>query len=207
MRFLIFVLIVSLTSFAGAEMSSLENATFSQCGINCLYLCLKYHQINENIDDIYAAVKPDEENNVSLKQLAKFAKTRGLYVRPVIKPVFGDVEKALTGNRSIILQYALDLPDKTKFKHIVALVKPDRKILLLDYPAPAYEIKTEDLKTTVSNSEGMLVVSPQPIINFAEFLNGKTLKSLSFYAIAAGLIIAGFLTVKSFRKTGKTKEI
>jgi ABC-type bacteriocin/lantibiotic exporter with double-glycine peptidase domain len=207
MRFLIFVLIVSLTSNTCAEISSLENVSFSQCGINCLYLCFKYHKINENLDDVYAAVKPDEENNVSLKQLANFAKTKGLYIRPVIKPVFDDIEKFLTKDRSIILQYTLDLPDKTKFKHIVALVKPDRKILLLDYPAPAYEIKTEDLKTTVSNSEGMLVLSPQPIINFAEFLNGRTLKSLSFYAVAAGLIIAGFLTVKSFRKTDKTKEL
>ncbi|MBU1260273.1 MAG: hypothetical protein ABIJ52_00560 [Pseudomonadota bacterium] len=206
MRFLFFALIVLLVLPIYAEVSSLENASFSQCGINCLYLCLKYHHIDENLEDVYAAIKPDEGNNVSLKQLADFAKTKGLYVHPVVRPAFEDVKKFLTKDNSIIMQYALELPDKSKFRHIIVLVMPEQKILLLDYPKPAQEIETEKLAAVVADSEGMLVLSGQPITGFVEFFNGRSLKSLSFYAICVGFIVVGLFIVNS-RKTNRAKEI
>lgn len=206
MRFLFFALIIFPVSFICAETSSLEDTPLNQCGINCIYLCLKYHKINEKLDDVYAAIKPDVENNVSLKQLADFAKIKGLYVHPVIKPSFSDVKKFLTKDNSIILQYTIDLPDKSKFRHIAALVKPDQKILLLDYPRPAQEIETGELAMTISNSEGMLVLSRQPVTGLAELFDGRSLKSLSFYAICAGFITVGLLII-TLKKTNRTKEI
>jgi len=193
MKRLILVLILCLTACGETELSSLDNASFSQCGINSLYLCLKYHHINENLDDVYVAIKPDKDNNVSLQQLADFAKTKGLYVHPIIKPSFIDIKKYLNKDSSIVLQYVIDLPDKTKFRHIIALVKADEKIFLLDYPGPAKEKEAEELAVTISNSEGMLVLSKQPISNFAELFNGRNLKSLSFYAICTGLALIIFI--------------
>jgi hypothetical protein len=162
---------------------------------------LKYHKINERLDDIYAGIEADADNNVSLKQLADFAKIKGLYVHPVIKPTFSEVKKFLTKDNSIILQYAIDLPDKSKFRHIAALVKPAQKILLLDYPAPAQEIEMGKLAVDVAHSEGMLVLSRQPITGLGELFNGRSLKSLSFYAICAGFISVCLLVIANFKKT------
>ena len=207
MKFSFFALIVLLVLPIYAEISSLENASFSQCGINCLYLCLKYHHIDENLEDLCALIPPDAENNISLKQLADFAQKKGLYVHPVVKPVFNDVKKFLTGeHNSIILQYTLELPDKSNFRHIVVLVRPEQKILLLDYPRPAQEIETENLAAAVARSEGMLVLSGQPITDLVEFFNGRSLKSWGFYAICASFILTGLFIVNS-RKTNRAKEI
>jgi len=206
MRFLFFALIALLALPIYAEISSLENASFSQCGINCLYLCLKYHHIDEKLEDVYAAIKPDGENNVSLKQLTDYAQKKGLYVHPVIKPVFDDVKKFLTKDNSIILQYTIDLPDKTKFRHIVAIVKPDQKILLLDYPRLAQEIETEKLAAVVANSEGMLALSGQPITGLVEFFNGRSLKSWGFYAICTGFILVGLLVGAKSKKSDRIKK-
>ncbi|MDD5135213.1 MAG: hypothetical protein PHP01_07375 [Phycisphaerae bacterium] len=206
MRFLFFVLSVFLPSLIDAESSSLENVPFSQCGINCVYLCLKYHHIDEKLENIYAQIKPDAENNVSLKQLADFARKKRLYIHPVVRPAFKDVEKFLTKNNSIILQYAVDLPDKTKFRHIITLVKPDQKILLLNYPMQAQELEKEKLTAHVEDSEGMLVLYPQPITSFVEFFTGRSLKSLSFYSICAGFVFVGIPVITAFKKRQAKKH-
>lgn len=198
-----------LTAFAENEVSSIENVQFNQCGINSLYLCFKYHKIDEKLDDIYASIKADADDNVSLKQLANFAKKEGLYVHPVINPSMNDINKFLTKDNSIIIQfkYNLNLQDKPQLSHIAAIIKPQQKIFLLDYPQSAKELDLARLAMILSKSDGMLVLSKEPIkANLAEILNGRSLKSWSFYLICASFIMFGLFCI-NVRKAKKQKEV
>ncbi|HPC28433.1 MAG TPA: cysteine peptidase family C39 domain-containing protein [Candidatus Methanomethylicus sp.] len=223
----------------GMEVSSVEGMELSQCGVNSLYLCLRYHGIEQRLDELYAQVPADEDGNVSLKQLADYARGKGLHVKAVIKPTVEDVTNVLgqkegltqgsqrsqgqkaedhgqdgrgtredseagsfghsTRDTSVVLQYAVNMPDKSKFRHIVALVRPEDKVLVMDYPGSAQEIMPEKLAELVSMSEGMLILSTKPLINAAEFLNFKTVKSWSFYAICVGLVMLAGSAVSSLR--------
>lgn len=143
--------------------SSLETIQLNQCGINSLYLCLKYHGLNVPLEDLYGSIRPDAQNNVSLKQLGDHAKRKGLYVQYRKKPGSRTVQKDLQKNRSVIIQYQIILPDNSIYKHIAVLIKPDRKIILLDYPNTRQEVSLQDLAFLDENSEGMFLLSPKPI--------------------------------------------
>ena len=145
-------------------MSFSENISLSQCGVNSLYLCLKYHKINVGLEEMYSAITPDAENNVSLRQLANYVKNKRLYIKAIMKPSAADIEQSLKNDTSMIVQYVTELPDKSKFKHIVGLIKSDQKILLLDYPKKAQEISNEDLVKMAAMSEGLLVISKRTLL-------------------------------------------
>jgi hypothetical protein len=86
----------------------------------------------------------------------------------------------------------------------VGLVKPDQKIMLLDYPKKAQEISNEDLVKMASLSDGLLVLSKRPVVSMAEFLDFKSLKSVSFYLLSSGIIAAAMIFVGSrYRKNKK----
>lgn len=206
MRFLIFTLFVLSALSSGAELSFLEDTPLGQCGINSLYLCLKYHKIDVNLKEMYSTIVPDAENNVSLRQLADYVKNKGLYIKAIIKPSAADIEQSLKNDTSMIVQYAIELPDKSKFQHIVGLVKPDKTILLLDYPRQAQEISSEDLVKMASMSDGLFVISPKQVVNAAEFLNFKSLKSIGFYLILLGMTSAIAVFAVSRRKHNKEAE-
>jgi ABC-type bacteriocin/lantibiotic exporter with double-glycine peptidase domain len=195
-----------LAGVACAEMSSVDGMQVSQCGVNSLYQCLKYHGINEKLDSIYVSIPADADWNVSLKQLADYAKAKGLHVKPVIRPTAADVQNYLTKDTSIILQYAKDMPDKSKFKHVVAMIRQDNKILIMDYPKQASEIEPGDLAALMPLSEGMLVLSPKPLINAAEFLNFRSAKSWGFYSMCGGAVMLGVAAVSSLRRNRRARQ-
>lgn len=188
-----FAVLVGSSTVQPQGISSLENVRLGQCGIHSLYLCLKYHGIDSLLEDLYTCIQPDSENNVSLKQLGDYAKRKGLNVQYRKNPAPEDVPKILQRRRSIILQYKTPLPDNSIYKHIVALIKPDTRIVLLDYPNSRQEVSLEDLSFIDGNSEGMLILSPGP------FSNHWGLAGIC-------LIISGFLGIMTFPMLGKNKN-
>jgi ABC-type bacteriocin/lantibiotic exporter with double-glycine peptidase domain len=191
-----FVVLVRSSTFQSEEISSLENPRLSQCGINSLYLCLKYHGTGIPLEDLYINIQPDSENNVSLKQLGDYAKQKGLYVQYVNNPESGDIQTFLQGKRSVLLQYKTPLPDNTTYKHIVALVKADNEIILLDYPNPKKEVTLQELSVINGNSEGMLILTEKPFIN---------LRSAGACLIASGLL--GILILGMIKKSKRNKAL
>lgn len=185
--------LVGASTIQPQGISSLENVHLGQCGINSLYLCLKYHGIDTPLEDLYTHIQTDSENNVSLKQLGDYAKRKGLNVQYMEDPGSGDVQRILQRKRSVILQYKITLPDNSIYKHIVALIKPDTRIILLDYPNSRQEVSLEDLSFIDGNSEGMLILSPKPMINH-----------LRLAGIC--LIVCGFLGIMTFPMIGKNKN-
>lgn len=206
MRFLIFTLFFLSVLSSGAELSFLDDTPLGQCGINSLYLCLKYHKIDVNLKGMYSTIVPDSENKVSLRQLADYVKNKRLYIKAIIKPSVADIEQSLKNDTSMIVQYAIELPDKSKFKHIVGLVKPGNTILLLDYPRQAQEISSEDLVKMASMSDGLLVISKKPVVSTAEFLNFKSLKSIGFYLVLLGVTVVIAVFAISRRKHNTETE-
>lgn len=187
-----FVVLAGMSASRTEGISSLENVQRSQCGIHSLYLCLKYHGADASLEELYTGIPPDHENNVSLKQLGDYAKRKGLYVQYRKKPGSRAVQKDLQKNRSMIIQYQIILPDNSIYKHIVALIKPDTGIILLDYPNLKQEVSLQDLSFINGNSEGMLILSPKPIIH-----------NLGSAGIC--LIVSGFLGIMAFPLIGKNK--
>jgi len=176
MRGFVIFLFVSVSILVHAEISSLNNIHLSQCGINSLYLCLRYHKVDIRLDDMYSSIKSDAENNVSLKQLADYAKSKGLCVEPIINPSVEDIQRALQGRHSIVLQYNTTLPDNSNFKHIVALIHSDMKIFLLDYPKVNQELSFSDLGKIEGKSEGMLILSEKTLNDWRESLKLRSMK-------------------------------
>jgi ABC-type bacteriocin/lantibiotic exporter with double-glycine peptidase domain len=202
------VAVVALSVAAtGGEVSSLEGVETSQCGVNSLYLCLKYHGTKQELDELYEQVPADASGNVSLKQLADYARGKGLWVKPITKPTAADVQSNLTRDTSIILQCAMDMPDKSKFRHIVALVKPQESVLLMDYPRRAREIGPEKLVALVAKSEGMLVLSTRPLTSLADLLDFKSLRSWGFYAIFAGLAMLVVVVAGNVRRGKAVRKV
>jgi ABC-type bacteriocin/lantibiotic exporter with double-glycine peptidase domain len=194
-----------MATLANEEISSLENIQLSQCGINSLYLCLKHHKVEVHLEEMYSCIKPDAQNNVSLKQLADYAKNKGLYVKAIITPSVKDIQRVLNSGDSVILQYNTELPDKSDFKHIVALIKPDAKIFLLDYPKPRQEIILADLAKANIRSDGLLVLSRKFVTNWGELLDFRSPKSVSFYLIMCGTLMGITIFAMGMRKKcGKT---
>jgi ABC-type bacteriocin/lantibiotic exporter with double-glycine peptidase domain len=204
MRALISILFLSGTSIL-ANVSSLENVDLSQCGINSLYLCLKHHKIDVSIEEIYSSIKPDAQNNVSLYQLANYARSKGLHVKAIIKPSISDIQKSL--NNNVILQYRKELPNNSELTHIVALIRHNSKTYLLDYPSQRREVTAADFTKVNIKSDGLLILSENRIIGWQELLNLRSLKSVSFYSIVCGLFttMVVFITskCKNYSKKGK----
>jgi hypothetical protein len=144
---------------SGEKKSSSEDISMGQCGINSLYLCLKYHKIDASLKEMYSAITPDAENNVSLRQLADYVKNKELHIKEIMKPTASDIEQSFKNDASMIVQYTIELPGKPKFRYIAGLVKSDNTILLLDYPSQTQKISIEDLVKTASKSDGLLVIS------------------------------------------------
>lgn len=200
---IVFCILAGAGAFQHEEITSLNNFQLSQCGINSLYLCLKYHGKDVGLEDLYSKIRPDAENNVNLKQLSDYAKTQKLYVAFAAAPDAEDIQQSLHGKCSIILQCKTTLPDQSKFKHIVALTKSDTKIILLDYPNPKQEVTFQDLSVIDGNSEGMLILSEKPIIK---------LRSAGLYMILSGilaLLIIPFVgdKIDKKQKRGRTLSI
>lgn len=191
---------MSLSLVSGNDKSSLKDVKLNQCGINSLYLCLKYNGIETNLDQIYSDIEPDADNNVSLKQLAGYAKRNGLYIKPVIKPSCDDVKKYLSKDTSIILQYALDLPNESNFKHIIAIVmSANNNIFLLDYPKPAFRIEMEEIAGGITASEGMLVLSKKPVNFFSRLFDFQSVQSWFIFPVCLSVIAVCLVTIIYFK--------
>lgn len=179
--------------FGLTNVSALENPQRSQCGINSLYFCLKYHGWNISLEDLYASIHPDSENNVSLKELGDYAKRKGLYVSYTKTPKVRDIQHVLQGKHAVLLQYKITWPDNSICRHLVALIKPDTKILLLDYPNPPKEILSQELSDLDGKCEGMLILAPKPILD-------KKAAGAGLMAIGLGGILIIQLIEKNLRK-------
>lgn len=203
MRKRIFFLFFCLTGSLHAEISFLENTQLSQCGINSLYLCLKYHKADVCLNEMYSNIKPDAQNDVSLKQLADYTRGKGISVKAILAPSVEDIQKSLNRDSSVILQYNTPLPDKSDFKHIVAIIKPDAKMFLLDYPKPKQEFTVDDLAKVNLKSDGLLILSKKSSAS-SELLNFRSLKSVSFYTIVCGiLIVIATFVIGKYKTRGK----
>jgi len=198
--FISLCMLVEAAAFPQTEISSLENPQLSQCGINSLYLCLKYHGTDIPLEDLYARIQPDSQNNVSLKQLGDYAREKGLYVKFIREPTAQTIQKALQRNNSIVLQFQIPLPDHSVYKHMAGLIQSDASILLLDYPNPQRKLSLPELTNMAAHSEGILVLSSQAALN---------LHSAGYWMMGSGLLgmtVLGFSFVLKRRRPQRTGD-
>jgi ABC-type bacteriocin/lantibiotic exporter with double-glycine peptidase domain len=89
-RILSIIILISSLSLSNAKQSFIQK---SQCGINALYLCLRYHEVNVSLDQVYNEIKTNKKNEVNLYQLSQYAKDLGLYSIPIKHPNLSTLKK------------------------------------------------------------------------------------------------------------------
>lgn len=128
----------------------------SQCGINAVYSCMCYFCMEIPLDQVYSDIPRTENNQVNLYQLAQYARSCGLYVKPIKYPTLPVLKKYLTSNSSAILQF--NYPNGEG--HIVALLRPENdEIWIFDVPLAKSVASDELLGDLLEHSEGMLILS------------------------------------------------
>ena len=194
--FLVILLLSSLL-FSNTKQSPIQK---SQCGINALYMCLRYHQVDVSLDQAYAEIQPNKKNEVSLYQLSQYAKDFGLYVVPVKRPEVSILKQALTNSSSAILQFT----NPSYKSHIIALLKPkNQDIWLVDVPLRNQILSDDELQELLNESQGMLIISPTPLKNISFHKNNSKLFWIIF--TTASLIVFIIATLSCIYKGQRRK--
>jgi len=166
----------------------------SQCGINSLYLCMRYLSINLNLDQMYSDIERDEKNEVNLYQLTGYANKCGVAVKPIKHPTFRVINKYLVSNSCAIIQYKY--PENQP--HIAALLRhQDNKVLFCDYPRKIFIISEKNLCNVLIHSQGMLILSRTPFKKpiFSQ-LNRTKFLWYSLLIIALGIFATTVPTIR-----------
>lgn len=157
---LLTLVVLNHAYYACAAIPDAIRQTASQCGIDSLYFCLCYLNLNPSLTQMYADITPNEDYQVSLQQLAQYARQRGATVWAVRHPTLSILKKYLNRDSCVIVQFQHgDRPP-----HMVSLLKPnDRRVLYTDAPRRRFVASESTLEDILSHSDGLLVLSARPI--------------------------------------------
>ena len=134
----------------------------SQCGINALYTSMRQLGVRVPLKSLYSAISPNDKNEVSLFQLADFARQQGLFAKGVKRPTVGMIKKMLSDTSTIIIQFEYGLKEIGN-THMATLIQhSDSQILFLDAPLKKVLLSEEQLEKLVGRSQGMMVLSVLP---------------------------------------------
>jgi hypothetical protein len=164
----------------------------SQCGINSLYACLTYLNVEDDFNVMYSNIRTDQENKVNLYQIAKYAEKRGLYFKPILKPTIEKIDAFLNEDSAAILQYHT-VEHGVKNAHIIALIRFNKEIKVLDFPR-AFIVERDNLAKGLENSGGILIISKKP------FPWEMNITTLFLILILCSLALAMYLLYNKFMK-------
>lgn len=203
-RFFAIMIIITVGLFGKlhAEINDNSSVPKSQCGINSLYFCLKYFGCNRPFHELYNDIATNSNNEVNLKQLADYARQKGLFVNGVKSPTLSVVTKNLEKGKCVILQWTKSIGN-TQFSHIMPIVNiPDKGVLVFDFPINKMYVSEKDLSEYIRLSNAALILAAEERVSF--FQNDVIKFGIGiFVACSFGLIIIFYVYKNTFLKERK----
>jgi len=186
---LLAVVVLSHAHYVCAAIPDAIRHTASQCGIDALYFCLCYLNSNPSLVQIYADIPANEEYQVSLQQLAQYARQRGVSVWAIRRPALPIVKKYLNRDSCIVVQFQYGNGQP----HMVALLKPTKgAVLYVDAPRRKFVASDSTLEDILSHSDGLLVLSARPIrASLFDRTDKRMLLWIGISAVGLGLLGVG----------------
>lgn len=210
----LFGLMVFLVLFGAAQAISVATHEFGelpkdiplgQCGVFSLYSVLRSNEIEAPYNEMFSEITANKYNEVSLKQLAQYARKKGMHCEGIAHPTVGIIRNSLRNGANVILQITFER-DRSPASHIVALFQGEGdSVLVLDYPRK-FTIDDDSLSQWLGQSEGMLILSKKPI----QIPVGYRISSMPFVSKVAGLagiifLIASAMMLMHARKKARQR--
>jgi len=189
MPYLTLVTALVLSSGPMPAVSLPDGVPLAQCGINALCASLRYLGSNVGLDELYREIQPDKANQVSLRDLADSARSRGFFVRGERQINRQSLLNYLKADVCVVVQFPYTA-GKVQRRHIAAIIPSEEGVVYVDAPIKRVCLADDAVDRLLGGSEGLLLISTSPLGH----------SHLAAILAAVGFFLGGLTAIKGFAR-------